>query len=178
MNKVLNEPDFPPLSVLHWALQDLRIIRHYKGRALLTKRGRSILGNHGDLQALLAEWMLAAPLQERLSSEAAALFWDLRHMLGIVSTRLGDWVTLGDYTEWALPVVLFPARGPLGPLHEAGRFIAHNLVRPLTWLGVLENSPQNVSAMPMMDRQFRKTVLFDKFFKIGLPIGIDAVILH
>lgn len=178
VNKVLNEPDFPPLSVLHWALQDLRIIRHYKGRALLTKRGRSILGNHGDLQALLAEWMLAAPLQERLSSEAAALFWDLRHMLGIVSTRLGDWVTLGDYTEWALPVVLFPARGPLGPLHEAGRFIAHNLVRPLTWLGVLENSPQNVSAMPMMDRQFRKTVLFDKFFKIGLPIGIDAVILH
>jgi hypothetical protein len=28
-----------------------------------------------------------------------------------------------------------------------------------------------------MDRQFRKTVLFDKFFRIGLPIGIEAVIL-
>lgn len=178
VNKVLNEPDFPPLSILHWALQDLRLIRHYKGRALLTKRGRSILGNHGELQAVLAEWMLAAPLQDALSPEAAALFWDLRHMLGIVSTRLGDWVTLSDYTEWALPVEIFPARGPLGPRHEAGWFIAHNLVRPLTWLGVLESSPQTVPAMSMMDRQFRKTVLFDKFFRIGLPIGIEAVILH
>ncbi|OOO46608.1 hypothetical protein BS630_23470 [Rhizobium laguerreae] len=54
VNKVLNEPDFPPLSILHWALQDLRIIRHSKGRAVLTKRGRSILGNHGELQAVLA----------------------------------------------------------------------------------------------------------------------------
>ncbi|WP_162804407.1 hypothetical protein [Rhizobiales bacterium] len=178
MNKVLNEPDFPPLATLHWALQDLRIIRHYKGRAVLTKRGSSILGNHGELQAVLAEWMLAAPLQESLSPEAAALFWDLRHMLGIVSTRLGDWMTLGDYTEWALPVELFPARGPLGARHEAGWFIAHSLVRPLTWLGVLEDSPKNVPAMSMMDKQFRKTVLFDKFFRIGLPIGIEAVSLH
>lgn len=178
VNKVLNEPDFPPLSILHWAVQDLRLIRHYKGRAVLTKRGRSILGNHGELQAVVAEWMLAAPLQESLTPEAAAMFWDLRHMLGIISTRLGDWVTLGDYTEWALPVELFPARGPLGPRHEAGWFIAHNLVRPLTWLGVLENSPQNVPAMSMMNRQFRKTVLFDKFFRIGLPIGIEAVIVH
>lgn len=178
VNKVLNEPDFPPLSIPHWALQDLRIFRHTKGRAVLTKRGRSILGNHGELQAVLAEWMLAAPLQESLSAEAAALFWDLRHMLGIVSTRMCDWVTLGDLTGWAIPVELFPARGPLGPRHDAGWFIAHNLVRPLTWLGALENAPQNVPAMSMMDRQFRKTELFDQFFRIGLPIGIGAVSLH
>ncbi|SSC70255.1 unnamed protein product [Ciceribacter sp. T2.26MG-112.2] len=42
----------------------------------------------------------------------------------------------------------------------------------------MENSPKNVPAMSMMDRQFRKTVLFDKFFRIGLPIGIEAVSLH
>lgn len=171
VNKVLNEPDFPPLSILHGALQDLRIIRHYKGRALLTKRGRSILGHHGELQALVAEWIVAAPQQESLSPEAAALFWDLRHILGIVSNRLDDWVTLGEFTELALPVELFPARGPLGPQHEAGLFIAHNFVRPLTWLGVVENAPQNVPAMSMMHSQFRKTALFEKFFRIDLPIG-------
>lgn len=131
-----------------------------------------ILGNHGELQAVLAEWMLAAPMQESLSPEAAALFWDLRHKLGLVLTRLGDWVTLGDFTDWALPVELIPTRGPLGPRHEAGLLIANNIVRPMTWLGVLENSPQNVPAMSIMDRQIRKTVLFDKFFRIGLPIGI------
>ncbi|MFP3546943.1 hypothetical protein SB748_26290 [Rhizobium sp. SIMBA_035] len=136
------------------------------------------MGIMGELQAVLAEWMLAAPMQDRLSPEAAVLFWDLRHMLGIVSTRLGEWVTLGDFTGWALPVELFPASGPIGPRHEAGLFIANSLVRPLTWLGVLENSPQNVPAMSMMDNQFRKTVLFDKFFRIGLATRLEAVSLH
>lgn len=178
VNKVLNEPDFPPISTLHWALQDLRIIRHYKGRAVLTKRGRSILGHHGELQAVLAEWMLAAPLRESLSLEAAALFWDLRHILGTISNRLGDWVTLSEFTEWAIPVELFPARGPIGARHEAGLFIAHNLIRPLAWLGVLEDSRRNTPAMSMMHRQFRKTILFDKFFRVGLPVGIDAVSVH
>ncbi|OJF98210.1 hypothetical protein AX761_12725 [Rhizobium sp. 58] len=108
VNKVLNEPDFSPISILHWALEDLRVIRHCKGRALLTKRSRSILGNHGELQAVLAEWMLAAPMLDSFYPEAAALFWDLRHLLGIVSNRLGDWVTLGNFIDWALPVGLFP----------------------------------------------------------------------
>ncbi len=110
VNKVLNEPDFPPLSILHQALQDLRLIRYYKGKAVLTKAGRSILGNQGALQAFLTEWILGAPLQETLSPETAALFWDLRHMLGVVSNRMGDWVTLGTFTEWALPIELFPGR--------------------------------------------------------------------
>ena len=178
MNKVLNEPDFPPLSTLHWALQDLRIIRHYRGRAVLTKRGRSILDNHGGLQAVLTEWMLARPLQDNLTREAAALFWDLRHMLDVISNRLGDWMTLGNFSELALPVELFPAKGPLGRRHEAGFFLARNFVQPLTWLGVLEESPLNNSGITMMDRQFRKTSLFDAFFKIALPSGIAVAVVH
>jgi len=178
VNKVLNEPDFPPLYMLHWALQDLRIIRHYKGMALLTKRGRSVLGNHGELQAVLAEWILAEPLQDNLSPEAAALFWDLRHMLGVISNRLGDWVTLGVFTEWALPVDLFPFGGPLGRRHEASFFIARNFVRPLTWLGMLEESPMNAPGTSMMDRQFRKTIIFDRFFRITLPTGFTTVVAH
>lgn len=178
VNKVLNEPDFPPLSTLHWALQDLRIIRHYKGRAVLTKRGRSMLGHHGELQAVLAEWILAAPLQDNLSSEAAALFWDLRHMLGIIANRLGDWMTLSDFTELALPVDLYPARGPLGPRHEAGFYLARNFVQPLTWLGVLEQSPTKMLGISMRDRQLRRTALFDAFFRIALPSGIAAAAVH
>lgn len=92
------------------------------------------------MQAGLAEWILAEPLQDNLLSEAAAL---LRHMLGVISNRLGDWVTLGVFTEWALPVNLFPVEGPLGRRYEASFFIARNFVRPLTWLGVLEESPMN-----------------------------------
>lgn len=178
VNKVLNEPDFPPLSILHQALRDLRLIRHYKGKAVLTKTGRAILGNHGALQAFLIEWIMAAPLQESLSPEAAALFWDLRHMLGVVSNRMGDWVTLGTFTEWALPVELFPGRGPLGPRHEASFFMAYNFIRPLTWLGLLENSPQNTPGLAVTDRQFRKSEIFDKVIKITLPNDIRAIGVH
>ncbi len=83
-------------------------------------------------------------------------------------------MTTSSQRRRALPVKLIPARGPLGPRHEAGWFIAHNPGRQLTWLGVQENVP----AMLMIDRQFRKTVLFDNSFSIGLPIGIEAVIVH
>ena len=178
VNKVLNEPDFPPLSIFHQALQDLRIIRHYRGKALITKRGMSMLGNYGELQVALAEWILASPLQDRLSAEAAALFWDLRHMLGVISNRLGVWVAIGDLTEWMLPVELFPGRGSLGPRHEASFFIAYNFVRPLIWLGLLEGGPQNTPAMSVIDRQFRKTVLFDKCVRISLPTGVATAGLH
>ena len=178
VNKVLNEPDFPPLSILHQAFQELRIIRHYKCKALITKRGKSILGNHWELQVVLAEWILASPLQDSLSVEAAALFWDLRHMLGVISNRLGDWVAIGDLTEWMLPVELFPGRGSLGARHEANFFIAYNFIRPLTWLGLLEGAPQNTPTMSVMDRRFRKRVLFDKSVRISLPTGMATISLH
>lgn len=178
VNKVLNEPDFPPLSILHEALQDLRLIRHYRGKAVLTKAGGSILGNHGVLQAFLTEWILAAPLQESLPPKAAALFWNLRHMLDVVSNRMGDWVTLGTFTEWALPVELFPGREPFGPRHEASFFIAYNFIRPLTWLGLLQDSPQNTPSLAVTHRQFRKSEIFDKVIKITLPNDIREIGVH
>ncbi|KQV80514.1 hypothetical protein ASC90_25260 [Rhizobium sp. Root1220] len=35
-----------------------------------------------------------------------------------------------------------------------------------------------ISSTSIMDRQFPKTVLFDKFFRMGLPIGIEAISVH
>jgi hypothetical protein len=176
-NKVLNEADFPPLSILHWALQDLRIIRHYKGTAVLTKKGRAMLGQHGELQALVAEWMLMAPLQDELPSEAA-IFWDLRRMLSVISDRLVDWMPLWEFTGLAVPVDLFPTTGPLEATHEASLFIAYNLVRPLTWLGALEQEKHDVSGLTTTERQIRKTSLFEKFLRISLPSGGTAGSLH
>ncbi|TCR62907.1 hypothetical protein [Rhizobium sp. BK376] len=106
------------------------------------------------------------------------MFWDLRHMLGVVSNRMGDWVTLGTFTELALPVELFPGRGPFGPRHEASFFIAYNFIRPLTWLGLLQNSPQNTPSMAVTDRQFRKSEIFDKVIKITLPNDIRVIGVH
>ncbi|EXL01335.1 hypothetical protein BG46_17540 [Brucella anthropi] len=87
-------------------------------------------------------------------------------------------MTLGVFTEWALHVDLFPVEGPLGRRYEASFFIARNFVRPLTWLGVLEESPMNAPGTSMMDRQFRKTIIFDGFFRITPPTGFTTVVAH
>lgn len=110
--------------------------------------------------------------------KAAAVLWDLTHIPSIVSTRLRDWGDTWRLYRMALPAEHFPAWGLLGTRHEAGSVIAHNFVCLLSWLAVQENSPQTVPALSIMDRQFRKTVLFDKFFRLVVPTGIDADILH
>lgn len=107
------------------------------------------------------EWILAKPLQDNLMQESATLLWDSTHKLVIIKNRLGNCMTLSDFTELALPVGIFPARGTIGSRHEAGFLVARNFVQPLTWLGVLEEPTKSILGIAMMDRQFRKTKLFD-----------------
>lgn len=54
-NKVLDEDDVLPLSCLHELLRIAKLIRHAKGKALLTKAGATRLGDHGRLQATVFE---------------------------------------------------------------------------------------------------------------------------
>lgn len=49
VNKVLNEQDFFPLAVMHSLMLATRLIRHYKGKAVLTKAGRAMIGKYGRL---------------------------------------------------------------------------------------------------------------------------------
>jgi len=53
VNKVLNEPDFMPLAIMHELLVGARLLRHCKGKAVPTKAGKAMIGNHGALQAEL-----------------------------------------------------------------------------------------------------------------------------
>ena len=55
MKKVLNEQDLPPLSDMHDLMFLARLMRHVRGKAILTSAGKNILGRHGSLQALLFE---------------------------------------------------------------------------------------------------------------------------
>lgn len=97
---------------------------------MLTKRRVSILGDHSELQAVLTKWILVKPLQDNLTPDSAALLWDLTHKLSIIKNWLGNCRTLSDFTELALPFDIFPARGTIGPRHEAGFLLARNFVQP------------------------------------------------
>ena len=58
INKVLNEDDFLPLMVMHDLLWIAKVGRKYKGKFVLTPKGRKLIGNHGQLQQILFQTLL------------------------------------------------------------------------------------------------------------------------
>lgn len=168
VNKVLNEPDFPPLFTLHELLLKARLLRHYKGRALLTRSGAAVLGRHAQLQIMLATHLLKSPMGN--NPHANALFWNLEHILEIITNRLGDWVRIGDFADRSIPVELFPTTRGTGQRFEACLFVAYDLVRPMVWLGLIDDGRTTRSlSLPVEDRLIRKTQLFDKFVRLVRP---------
>ncbi len=164
-NKVLNEQDFFPLAVMHDLMLVTRLIRHFKGKAVPTKAGRAIMGDHGALQAMLfdAYFMTLDPSGlDRFPIEHADA--DLRHFFGVVQNRLGDWVTLVDFASWCLPIDLIRTYR-ISPQADACFYLLSRVVRPLLWLGLLERKPGQDRAR-IEEQQYRKTPLFDRFIRI------------
>lgn len=114
LNKVINELDFPPLSILHDVFLCTRLMRYYRGKAVVTNAGAKLLGRYGELQAIMVETLLHEPLMYDVPLEDRLIFWDMRDILGVLDNLLADWVTLIEFTEWVVPADLFPKAGPLG----------------------------------------------------------------
>ena len=166
LNKVLNEQDFWPLSVMHDLMVLGRLMRHRKDKATLTPSAKAMLRDFGKLQALLFETYFTSydfGANQRFPSYIEQ--YDFRHSFGVVANRLGHWVTLSEFAHMCLPVPLIPST--LGrPEFEACLHVSGNLVRPLCWLGLMEeaDAPRQT---PIEQRRIRKTVLFDWFLQFS-----------
>lgn len=177
VNKVLNEPDFPPLFLIHEILLSARLIRHYKGQAKLTKAGSGMIGRYGDLQVALTEYMLRSPIGD--DPQANAVFWNLEHIMRVIGSSLCGWITVAEFSEQAIPTELFPTRGSLSGRFEACLFVAHEIVRPLSWLGLLDDG--NLKQKPhvrLEERLVRKTALFDQFVRLIVPTADGGQRVH
>ena len=58
VNKVLNEPDFTPLMVLHDLMIAMKLGRHYKGEFRPTKAGQALAGHPGRIFATVVPFFL------------------------------------------------------------------------------------------------------------------------
>jgi len=58
VNKVLNEPDFAPLMVLHDLMIAMKLGRHYKGEFRLTKAGQALVGHPGRIFGTVVPFFL------------------------------------------------------------------------------------------------------------------------
>ena len=95
------------VDAMHDLLEAAKLIRHIKGRAVLSKKGRELLQNHGELQAILFEtWFTNYNFNSPYNSlipEFEELV-DYRHFFGVVSNRTSKWFTLQEFVGWCLPM--------------------------------------------------------------------------
>lgn len=170
VNKVLNEQDFFPLAVMHSLMLATRLIRHYKGKAVLTKAGRAMIGDYGRLQAVLFDaYFSTLDLSEYERFPMEHEDADLRHYLGVVQSRLDDWVELADFAGWCLPLGMITA-SRIDPVSDACFHLISRLIRPLIWMGLLERKPEQ-DRTRIEQRHYRKTILFDRFIRIAFWQG-------
>jgi hypothetical protein len=178
VNRVLNEDDVSPLSYLHELLLVAKLIRHAKDHVFLTKAGKEHLGQAGRLQAMLFETFFTQfdfAAHERWPIEMPDA--DTFHFLGVIHTQLADWVGYPEFASSCLPIFALPAqRGT--PEEDAMFYLATRLVRPLTWLGLLEQDEAR-PYQPIQTIRLRKTALFDRFFRFqSVLTDIGSRIMH
>jgi hypothetical protein len=163
VNRVLNEPDFFPLATIHELLIGARLLRHYGGKGVATKAGKAMLGDFGGLQAELFETYFLAldhGAYDRFPMEHDEP--DIAHCLGIVHSRLDDWVSTGELAGWCMPLDLIRS-SRFSPVHDASYYMVFRLVRPLLWLGMVEEQEvAEKGRISIEDRRYRKTPLFDR----------------
>jgi len=169
INKVLNEDDVLPLSMMHYLLLDARLIRHAKDKAVLTKAGEKILHHHGRLQAVMFETFFTNfdfARHERWPIEYEDA--DSFHFIGVIRNRLSEWVAYRQFVEWCIPIHAMPSmRGT--PLEDACFYLYTRLMRPMIWLGLVEEQDAPRYS-PIEQRLFRKTPLFDTFLRFELDL--------
>ena len=166
-NKVLNEPDFFPLAVMHDLLLGARLMRHYNGKAVLTKTGKAMIGDYGALQAEMFDTFFIA--LDHSAYERFPIDYDdadIRHFLGVIQNRLGDWVTLADFASWCLPLDAI-RKWRISPKVDACFYLTSRVVRPLIWLGLLEQAVDE-RRMVIEERLIRRTPLFDRFVRVSI----------
>lgn len=149
---------------MHELLIAARLMRHFKGKAILTKSGRQVLGDYNALQiALFETWFTRFDFAfcERFDMPEIAGGNDYGHFFGVISNRVSDRVSLADLTQWCIPVDMI-SQYHISPLDEACWHLSSRLIRPLNWLGLLVVD-RGDRLSPFSEQLIRKTPLFDEF---------------
>jgi len=154
VNKVLNEPDFPPLMVLHDLLQSAKLVRHYKGAMHITKTGVQLKSHPAVLWIVLAHHLLHVLDHSRYTRYGDQLDGDWGIFLGGLNIEAEVAVT-----EERLCAALF-GRGEKEMMHDYGltAMLYIHVLRPLCCVGLLEEQ-QNGRGL-QRTRHFVKTPLW------------------
>ena len=134
VNKVLNEPDFPPLVILHDLLVGAKLVRHRKGAMHLTRLAGQLKNDPASLWALLASHLLFETDHSKYTRYGDHLLgnWDI--FLNVINVEAHSGIS-----EEKLCSLLYGS-GEQETRYEDVRQRAAlyiHILRPLCWAGLL-----------------------------------------
>ena len=161
INKVLNEDDFLPLMAMHDLLSMSKIGRHYKGKFVLTPKGRKLIGDHGQLQQSLFQTLLYDYNLGNLDRIPDDNHPDWEIYMGVMDQEVRGWVTIGHMMNVFYGMEI-EGDNFGGPEFRAAMWLSSRVVRPLVWLGLLESEERDFRT-EVYKTKIRKTPLWSKW---------------
>jgi hypothetical protein len=168
INKVLNEPDFTPLMILHDVLLGAKLVRHYKGAMHVTKLGQELYRRPGALWEALAHQLLNVLDHSPYTRHGDRLEgdWDLFLNLLNVEAQTG-------MTEDRFVSLIFGADDPFFRFTSMAYI---HILRPLSWAGLL--SEHRYGTPYPSERLFLKTPLWPVALSLSSDSELSSPILH
>jgi hypothetical protein len=163
INKVLNEDDFLPLMVMHDLLWIAKVGRHYKGKFMLTPKGRKLIGDFAQVQQTLFDALLCDYNHQNLDRMPDENHPDWEILMGVMDTELRDWVTIGHMLNVFYGMEIEKADYPSSE-HRTAHWFSSRVVRPLNWLGLVE-SERGDRGTKIYEARIRKTPLWSKWLR-------------
>jgi hypothetical protein len=176
VNKVINEDDAYGVFFTRIVLQAAGLLRKRLGVLKASKAGKALLAPEAA-PALLAELFEATFWKVNLQDfdRNPIEFWPQHHMgvvLWSLSVAAHDWSSAGQ---------LMPACTIMETLDEVARpdlpefAMVSRVLRPLTWLGILEGRNEKRQSGWGLDEDFRKGPLFGQLMRFEVELqGAEA----
>lgn len=179
MNKVINEQDAYGVLFTRVALQAAGLLRKRAGVLRATRVAKTMLADEAA-PALLGELFQAVFWKMNLQDfdRNPLEFWP-QHHAGLVL-----WCLSVTAHEWSSADHLTPACTIMDTIGEP---VAHDLpgfamvtriLRPLIWLGLMENRNRKRASSSMGDEDFRKTSLFDQMLSFEVEMIDEGYVRH
>ena len=180
LHKVINEPDFLPLYVVHQLAEAAKFVRPRRGKLAATPLGKSMLSEarQGCLPAILfhlAFWhMDLSDFGRGLvgswpQADAGVVLWSL-------SICGNDWQSAEKLTRLCTLPTQPMFSGSWDPTTYA---MEAKILRPLLWLGLLEHRSEKISGSRFDGRHFyRKLKLFDRLLTFRVQVELPEGARH
>ncbi len=176
---VVNEHDVHPLHFLRQLLGMMKLIRPRGGRFVATHTGQRLLRPESGAQLFHRLF--------RAIFDDVDLSWLYPHRLPVwpqQDWRLVCWGLSVAACRWESPKTLsrlctVPVIGILeSDWDVAPSLLEGRLLKPLTWLGLLEVKPNDDDAPPDKRSLYRTSALFREFFRFDVDIEAPATVVH